>query len=123
MRAVRPRTPLHQRVQIHIDVLLESQILFVDLLGAKLSDVIPVVLAGAGLVGTFNDLDLAVLYYEVEILGDAADAESVRAGAQALHILDSRVFVADLAHRPFVLLLRLYERLSLRDPLYLCIGE
>jgi len=123
VRAVRPRTPLHQRVQIHINVLLESQILFVDLLRAKLTDVFPVVLTGTGLVGTFDDLDLAVLDHEVQILGDAADTESVRTGAQALHLLDSRVIVADLAHRPFVLLLRLDERLSLRDPLYLCIGE
>lgn len=70
-------------------------------------------------------MDLAVLDHEVEVLSDAADTEPVRTRAQSLHLFGSRVLIADLAHRPFVLLLWLDESLSLRDPLYfgVCEGE
>lgn len=64
MSAVWPRAPSKIRIHVHIYILFELEILLVELLRAKFSDVLTCILSLASCICTFYNTDLAIGYVE-----------------------------------------------------------
>ena len=98
--AVRSRTPLEVRVCVHVNILLELEVLLEDLLRAELPNIFSRVLGRASRVCSLDLLNLAIGDVERYVVSHAVQTESMRAGLDSMKILFSIVFIADVTSSP-----------------------
>lgn len=120
--AIRARTPLQIGIQVHINVLFESEVLVKHFFRPKFSNVFSTVFLSAVLVRTLNEYDLAVGYHVVKVVRDAFATESMATATQTMHILCLEVHIADFTHHSlflwYYLGIRLYLSSMCIDYLY-----
>ncbi len=91
---VRSCTPFEIRVCTHINVFLKLKVLFKDLLGPKLSNILSCILSSAAGISTFNFINFSISNVECYIVCHTIQAETMRAYGNAMKIFFTIVFIA-----------------------------